>query len=98
MNDIEKYVYVWSEIQDLKKLQESLKLKVLKKLKSEAQYVQGYKVFRSERPNFAKVSLETARKYKAVRKTVNTTVLMQLLKQGEDIDGVTYTPYITISK
>jgi len=95
MTVYEKYVDAWLRYQHAKTELDALKTNVIKKLGGPKQ-ASGYVLTVRERPVFTHVTLETARKYDAVKKVVNTTLLLKYLKEGKDIKGVDYTKYVYV--
>lgn len=49
-----------------------------------------------KKPVFRNVTLAIARKFGATKMTVDTTQLSALLKEGAEVEGVTYSQYITV--
>lgn len=96
MTILQKYLDIWLEYQRVSKQLDDLKEQVIVKINEDGHEVNGYVISLSKRPNFSKVSLEEARKFDAVKKVINTTKLNQFLKDGEQIHGVTYTPYVNV--
>ena len=93
---IKKFVNVWVRYQQVSKELEELKKSVVEIIPDNGVIVDGYKVTTSERAVFSGVTLETARKFNAVKKVVNTTKLNEALKSGVQVEGVDYTKYINV--
>jgi hypothetical protein len=98
MTTVSKYLQIWLEYQRVSKELNAMKPKIISQLVAEQKSVavKGYTLSVSSRPVFSKVTLETARKFDAVHKVVNSTKLNEILKQGNQIEGVEYTNYINV--
>lgn len=60
--------------------------------------VDGSLVYLITKPLFTGVTLTTARRFKAVKEVVDTSILLPMLKAGKTIKGVSYSSYIMVKK
>lgn len=93
---IKKYVNTWVKYQQIMHELEQEKKTIIDIIPESGVEVDGYRVTISERPVFSGVTLETARKFGAVHKTVNTSKLVEVLHEGKKVDGVDYTKFVTV--
>ena len=90
------YLNAWVALQKATKAVDEIKAKIVNEIPEDGISIGDYKLMVRSRPIFTKVSLDEARKYNAVKKVVNTTVLNAYLKKGKKIKGVDYTKYVTV--
>jgi len=93
---VKKYIDAWVRYQKASKELEVLKSEVIGLIPEAGLEVGKYKLTLSERPVFSGVTLDTARQFGAVKKVVNTTVLSNVLKEGQIVDGALFTKYINV--
>jgi hypothetical protein len=70
-----------------------LKEEVLSRMKDDAEVWGTYSVSKVRRPNYTKVTLETAKLLGAVKEAVDTSVLRKIHAKGVQIEGLTETVY-----
>lgn len=56
-----------------------------------------YGVTRVKMPNFADVSMETAKTLGAIKNSIDTTALTQMIKKGVSVDGVKFSESVRVT-
>ena len=94
---LDQYLKIYLARNEYERQLDDIKKKLLPKITKPVEY-NGFTVKKVTRPVFSEVSLETARKYDAIKEAVDTKVLKDFMLRGVNVKGVRFTEFLQVNQ